>query len=254
MSRITQSIKKSNTNGKKAVIPYLPSGFPSKEHFESIVEKLVACDIAALEMGIPFSDPVADGPVVESASLQCLNNGVTLAWSLEEAQKLKKFNIPIIFMGYYNSFFKYGIERFSQDAAQAGLAGIIIPDLPLEESEEARIVLNSHGLDLIPLIGLNTSDERLERYAKVAQGFVYCVSVLGTTGVRSTFPPELKTRLKRIRQYFDIPLALGFGLKNRQSLEEFSDLIDLGIIGSSIIQDIESCDNLETLDFQHILG
>jgi tryptophan synthase alpha chain len=239
MSRITERIRAINKRGKKAIIPYLPGGYPQEEAFWNVVKELDDPDTAVVEIGVPFSDPVADGPVVEAASLQCLENGMTLAHLLEATQRHKgSFETPLLFMGYYNSFLRYGLDRFARDAADAGISAAIIPDLPLEESQEARRALNAFELDLIPLVGLNTPQERLKKYAEVEQGFLYFVSVLGTTGVRETFPPELEEALKRVREYFSIPVALGFGLTTRAQVNGFGDLIDAGVIGSALIRNI----------------
>ncbi|MDR2522499.1 MAG: tryptophan synthase subunit alpha [Synergistaceae bacterium] len=240
MSRITDRIRGINARGKKAVIPYVPGGYPSEGRFWEIVKELDEPDTGAVEVGIPFSDPVADGPVVEAASLRCLEGGMTLTRILDGAKKHKgAFSVPLVFMGYCNSFLRYGLGRFARDAADAGVSGVIIPDLPLEESQEAREALNAVQLDLIPLVGLNTSEERLEKYAQAEQGFVYFVSVLGTTGVREAFPPELQESLKRARKYFSIPLALGFGLTSRSQIDGFGSLVDAGVIGSALIRRID---------------
>ncbi|MDR1379073.1 MAG: tryptophan synthase subunit alpha [Synergistaceae bacterium] len=239
MSRVTERIRSINKRGKKALIPYLPGGYPQEDTFWDVIKELDDPDTGVIEIGVPFSDPVADGPVVEAASLQCLENGMTLARLLEETRRHKQnFETPLLFMGYYNSFLHYGLDHFAQDAASAGLSAAIIPDLPLEESHEARRALNAFDLDLIPLVGLNTPKERLKKYAEVEQGFLYFVSVLGTTGVRETFPPELQDALMRVREYFSIPVALGFGITTRTQVEEFGDLIDAGVIGSALIRNI----------------
>ncbi|MDR2529521.1 MAG: tryptophan synthase subunit alpha [Synergistaceae bacterium] len=240
MSRITDRIKSVNAGGKKAIIPYIPGGYPSEDRFWEIVKELDEPDTGAIEVGIPFSDPVADGPVVEAASLHCLKSGMTLARILDGAKKRKgAFGAPLVFMGYCNSFLRYGLERFARDAGDAGVSGVIIPDLPLEETQEARETLNAAGLDLIPLVGLNTPEERLTQYAQVEQGFVYFVSVLGTTGARETFPPELRESLQRARKHFSIPLALGFGLTTRSQIDGFGGLVDAGVIGSALIRRID---------------
>ena len=240
MSVITERIKRTNAEGKKAVIPYIPAGFPDKETFWKLLEEMDAQGVAAIEIGIPFSDPVADGSVVEAAALQCLADGVTLARTLDAFKEHRgKIQAPLLFMGYYNSFLHYGLERFAQEAADAGIAGMIIPDLPLEESEGVRKILNRLGIDLIPLVGINTPAERMKRYAEVEQGFVYFVSVLGTTGVRDGFPKELKESLKFARSCFSVPLALGFGINTPSQINDFGDLIDAGVIGSSLIRHIE---------------
>lgn len=240
MSGITERIRGINAGGKKGVIPYIPAGFPDKETFWRLIKDMDEQGVAAVEIGIPFSDPVADGPVVEAAALQCLEDGVTLAWTIESLKAHRKeLRVPLLFMGYYNSFLRYGMDAFAKEAAEAGLSGVIIPDLPLEEAEEVRKILNDARIDLIPLVGINTSEERLKRYAEVEQGFVYFVSVLGTTGVRESFDDELKESLKRARGYFSIPLALGFGIKIPSQLDGFADLIDAGVIGSALIGHIQ---------------
>ena len=243
MSRISDRIGSINAKGIKAVIPYVPAGYPTLEKFREIIRELDRPEVGAIEIGIPFSDPVADGPVVEAASLECLDAGMTLAKALAEVKNCAPdLKAPLVFMGYCNSFLRYGVERFARDAAAAGLSGVIVPDLPLEEAEEMREALRAAGIDLIPLVGVNTSDERLQAYARTAQGFVYCVSVLGTTGVREEggFSPELEGSLRRVRNFFSVPLALGFGLKRPGQLDGFGNLIDAGVIGSALIRHIDA--------------
>lgn len=250
MSRISDSIRAVNAQGKKGIIPYLPSGYPDRERFWNFVAELAKNPtVAAIEIGIPFSDPVADGPVVEAAALSCLENGTTLAGTIKDlAERAGGIACPILFMGYANSFLHYGIERFADDAARAGLSGLIVPDMPLEESQALRASINARGIDLVPLVAVNTPQERLEAYASVAQGFVYCVSLLGTTGERAPgeeiFSSELKTSLERTRSVFarssvPLPLALGFGLSSPAQLGAAGDLVDAGVIGSALISHID---------------
>jgi len=240
-SKLTQKIQAANKEGRKALIPFLPAGFPDREKFWEELLSLDKTGADIIEIGVPFSDPVADGPVVEQASLECLERGINLSWIFEELSKRKgKFQAGLVLMGYYNPFLQYGLEELAKDAAHAGMDGFIVPDLPLEESEEMKAALSPYGLDLVPLVGLNTSEERLALYAASGTGFAYFVSVLGTTGVRETLPEEIRQRLGPAREAFSIPLALGFGVKTPDQLLEFTDLVDAVVFGSALIRHIRA--------------
>ncbi len=240
-SLLTTRIREANARGKKALIPFLPGGFPDKERFFAELDQLDAGGADIIEIGVPFSDPVADGPTVEQASLDCLINGTCLSWILWELTKRKgRYRAALVLMGYYNPFLQYGLDKLGEDMADAGVAGCIVPDLPLEESGPMREALLAHGVDLICLVGLNTPVERMREYAKVARGFVYFVSVLGTTGVRESLPERIKTRLTDVRQVFDLPVALGFGIKTPDQLEQFGDLIDAAVFGSALIDHLRA--------------
>ncbi len=239
-SRLEQKIREANEAGRKALIPYLPAGYPDKERFWKELSALDKSGADIIEIGVPFSDPVADGPVVERASLQCLEAGVTLDWILAELKKRKGgFKAGIVLMGYYNPFYKYGLDRLAADAAEAGVTGFIVPDLPMEESEDMTKALAARGLDLIPLVGLNTSEERMKLYADNARGYVYFVSVLGTTGERTSLPEEIAGRLAVAKRVFDVPLALGFGISRPEQLTTFGDTIDAVVFGSSLIKHLD---------------
>ena len=240
-SKLTERIRAANAAGRKALIPFLPGGFPDKERFWSEFAALDAGGADVIEIGIPFSDPVADGPVVEQASLECLEQGVNLGWILDElAKRTVGVHAAVVLMGYINPFLQYGLERLARDAAKAGVSGLIIPDLPLEESGEARAALTGEGIDLVCLVGLNTTGERMRKYAETASGFVYFVSVLGTTGERDALPEEALARLAEARKAFSLPLALGFGIKTPEQVERFGDRIDAVVIGSALITHIRS--------------
>lgn len=239
MSILTDRIKAANASGRKAVIPYLPGGFPDKARFWDELAALDAGGADVIEIGVPFSDPVADGPVVEQASLECLEHGVNLAWILSElASRKGSFRAGIVLMGYYNPFLQYGLAKLGRDCAAAGVAGLIIPDLPLEEMGPIREALTGTGVELICLIGLNTPKDRLERYAKAARGFVYFVSVLGTTGVRESLPQEVLAKLGEVRPLFNVPIALGFGISRPEQVAPFGDLIDAVVIGSALVKQV----------------
>ncbi len=240
-SILTARIMEALGAGRKALIPFLPGGFPDKDRFFDELTALDAGGADVIEIGVPFSDPVADGPVVEKASLNCLLNGTCLSWLLGELSRRKgQYRAGLVLMGYYNPFLQYGLEQLAEDAAEAGVAGFIVPDLPLEETGPFRAALDRRGLDLIPLVGLNTPEDRLAAYASQARGYVYFVSVLGTTGMRDSLPSEIKDRLTAVRRLFSVPVALGFGIKSPDQLTAFGDLIDGVVFGSALIAHIEA--------------
>ena len=239
-SRLEQKIREANKAGRKALIPFLPAGYPDKHRFWKEIEGLDKGGADIIEIGVPFSDPVADGPVVEQASLQCLEAGVSLDWIMEELKKRRGcFKAGLVLMGYYNPFYKYGLDRLASDAAEAGVSGFIVPDLPMEESAPMAEALEARGLDLIPLVGLNTSQERMAMYAAKARGYVYFVSVLGTTGERKSLPEEIAGKLAQARRAFTVPLALGFGISSPEQLTAFGGAIDAVVFGSALIRHMD---------------
>lgn len=240
-SLLTEKITAAKAAGRLGLIPFLPGGYPDKAGFWDALAALDAGGADIIEIGMPFSDPVADGPVVEAASLQALEQGVNLTWSLSGlAEHRARLNAGIVLMGYFNPVLQYGLERFAEDAGKAGVNGLILADVPFEEAGEIRALLAARNIDLIPLVGLNTSRERMELYAGSARGFVYFVSVLGTTGERTSLPDEVRQGLALARECFDIPLALGFGIKSPEQLKELSGLIDAAVFGSSLIRHLDA--------------
>lgn len=174
MTFLEQKIRDAHTAGRTALIPFVTAGFPTLDTFWGIIEELDANGADVIEIGVPFSDPVADGPVVEDASRRALEQGVSLNWIMDGLkQRAGNFKAGIVLMGYLNPFLQYGLERFAADATQAGVSGCIVPDLPLDESAPVRTTLKAHGIDLIALVGQNTSEERMREYAAVSEGYVY---------------------------------------------------------------------------------
>ncbi|MDR0339242.1 MAG: tryptophan synthase subunit alpha [Desulfovibrio sp.] len=241
---LTTSIQKAADRGRTALIPFLTAGFPGRERFWTELEALDKGGADIIEIGVPFSDPVADGPVVEAASVKALENGVSLAWILDELKRRRGgFRAPLVLMGYYNPFLQYGLERFAEDAARAGVAGCIVPDLPLDEDAALRAALEAHGMALIPLIGVNTDGERMRAYAQKAKGFAYLVSVLGTTGERSAFPPELDRAFRLAREIFSVPIALGFGIARPEQVAAMPVRPRAVVFGSALLRHIEEGGN-----------
>ncbi|MCL1920977.1 MAG: tryptophan synthase subunit alpha [Kiritimatiellaeota bacterium] len=221
------------------LIPFITAGYPTLDAFWASLRELDDNGADIIEIGVPFSDPVADGPVIEAASQQALANGVTLRWILDGLRQRKgQFNAKLVLMGYLNPFLQYGFAQLAADAAEIGVYGLIIPDLPLGEDAEYRAALSERGIHLIPLVAPNTSLERMKEYAAVASGYVYVVSVLGTTGERQGLPADVQATLQRARQAFDLPLALGFGFSHPDQLDAIptADRPDAIIFGSALIR------------------
>lgn len=247
VSRLEARVAAANAAGRPALVPFLTAGFPTLDRFWEEMDGLDRGGADIIEIGVPFSDPVADGPVVEAASLRALENGVTLRWILDGLKaRAGRYDAELVLMGYYNPFLQYGLENLAADAAAAGVAGFIVPDLPLEEDAEMRALLAARGIDLIALVGPNTTEERMAEYAAVASGYVYVVSVLGITGVREGLPPEVPQTLARARRAFRLPLALGFGIREPKQLEGFSDRPDAVVFGSALLRHIDAGNSAES--------
>lgn len=234
------AIDAQNQQGRKALIPYLPAGFPDRQRFWQEIEALDRKGATIIEIGVPFSDPVADGPVVEAAALHGLKQGANLRWILDGlAARTGQFQAAIVLMGYVNPFMQFGWERLAAEAQSCGVAGLIVPDVPLEESHTLRPLLARHHLALISLVGLNTTPARMQLYAPVTQGFVYFVAVMGTTGARQTFAENLKPKLAQARQIFTHPLALGFGLSRPEQVQDLEPYPQALVFGSALIEHLK---------------
>lgn len=237
-----EAILAARREGRHAVIPFITAGFPSMEKFWDALAEVDAAGADIIEIGIPFSDPVADGPVIEDISRRALAEGVSLAWVVEGLRARRgQLRAKLVFMGYANPFIQYGLERLAADCAEIGVSGFIVPDLPLEETPEFREALQPHGLSLITLVGPNTSTERMKAYAAYAQDYVYVVSVLGTTGGVNEHVEAVADTLRRARSVFDVPLALGFGLRVPAQLETLPEDArpDAAVIGTALLQHIQ---------------
>ena len=243
MHILEDKLRAAKKAGRLALIPFVTAGFPCRERFWGIIRELDEAGADVIEIGVPFSDPVADGPVVEAASVRALASGVTLHGILEELFVHRgEVKAGLVLMGYMNPFLQYGLERFAGDAARAGVQGVIVPDLPFDEAEEMRRILRARGIALIALVGPNTSEERMRLYAEVSEGYVYVVSVMGTTGERGQLPPEVPQVLERARREFSLPVALGFGLKSPEQLVFLPEHLrpDAAVFGSSLLKHLDA--------------
>ena len=241
MNRIDTFFDKNRPIKHKALIAYLTVGYPTAEATLEIAQALVngGCDI--IELGIPFSDPLADGATIQRASQRALESGITPHKCLEVAAELRKrVDIPLLFMGYYNPILHYGLDKFCAASRKAGIDGFIVPDLPPDEGGEAEIVMKKHGLDLIYLVApTSDTDKRLRFVAGRANGFIYVVSLKGVTGARSTMSTDIEDFVSRVRKVTDKPLCVGFGISTPEQAQRVARLADGVIIGSRILDIIE---------------
>ena len=223
-------------NKGKAFIPFITCGDPSLEVTEKLVYAMEEAGADLIELGIPFSDPTAEGPVIQAANVRALSGGVTTDKIFEMVKSIRKHtDIPLVFMTYANVVFSYGTERFVKKAADLGMDGLILPDVPFEEKEEFDPVCRQYGLDFISLIA-PTSHERIRMIAREAQGFLYCVSSLGVTGVRSSITTDIGSMVRLVKEEKDIPCAVGFGISTPQQAREMASCADGVIVGSAIVK------------------
>ncbi len=241
MHVLEEIILQAKAEDRYAVIPFLTAGYPDMETFWEAMGELDQHGADIIEVGVPFSDPVADGPVIEAASRQVLADGVNLKDILAGFKMRKDFyHAGIVLMGYFNPFMQYGWEKLAKDMREAGIAGIIIPDLPYEEAGPYREIMKKEGIALIALVGPNTSAERMKLYADVSEGYVYVISVLGTTGERESVAPKVAETLGRARSVFTLPIAMGFGLSHPEQLDVLPPEAqpDAVVFGSALVSSL----------------
>ena len=232
----------------KALVTYLTVGYPSVETTLEIVPALAAwgCDI--VELGIPFSDPLADGATIQKASYEALQRGTSPQDCLEVAAKISsRLAVPLAFMTYYNPVLNFGLERFCQSCTGAGISGLIVPDLPPEEGTELETVTRRNDLDLIYFLAPTSTEERIVAAAERSRGFIYLVSLTGVTGARDTLPSELESFVMKVRQKAQQPLCIGFGVSNSEQAKRVATIADGVIVGSRLIQLIEEDTTLASL-------
>ncbi len=237
MSKIEKTFKKLKQQGKKAFIPYIMAGDPDVEKTIENVRLLEECGADIIELGVPFSDPLADGPTIQRAAERALAAGVTLKKLIQLVSEIRTFSqVPIVLMTYYNPIFKYGDERFVTDAVQAGVDGIIVPDLPPDEAQKLIGASHSRNLDTIFLIAPTTTEKRLKTIVKASRGFVYYISITGITGSKLVLHETFKEHLALIRSLTAKPVAVGFGISTPDEAYTVSRLADGVIVGSAIVK------------------
>jgi tryptophan synthase alpha chain len=240
MSRIATTFKNLRASGRRGFIPFVSAGDPDLATSKDIVLTLAKNSADVIELGVPFTDPMADGPTIQASSQRALDNGVRLTDILELVRELRKvIDTPIVLFSYLNPLFRYGFEKLAADASDAGVDGVLVTDAVDEVAFVASTVLQSRGLDLISLIAPTTSDERLARIAANASGFLYAVSRAGVTGTQSETSSAAEELVNRARKFTDLPIAVGFGISTRQQIEDVWRYADAAVVGSAIVKEIE---------------
>jgi len=241
IEKVFEDLRKNN---QKAFIPFITCGFPTFDRFFRLFETLDKNGADIIEIGIPFSDPLADGPVIQTTSKVALENGINTDTVFKSIIKIRKSSdTPIAIMTYFNTIYHYGLEKFFKKAESAGVNGLIIPDLPLEEFICYESYFNQVNIDNIMLASLTSGKERLHAIAEKSKGFIYCISVRGITGIRNSINPEVINFLRNLRKITSLPLALGFGLSSREQIGRIKNYCDGIIVGSKILSLILEADS-----------
>jgi tryptophan synthase alpha chain len=237
MSRIAETFARLRAAGKTALMPYVTVGFPERTSTLELVPALEAAGADLFELGMPFSDPLADGATIQRATQRAIDNGVNLAYCLETVAALRARGVqaPMLLMGYYNPLLRYGLDRANRELAAAGGDGWIIPDMPPEEAAELQAAAQAHGLDLIMFVAPTTPEARIAQIAARASGFIYVVSLTGVTGARQSLAANLDDVLARVRAQSDLPLVVGFGISTPTHVTDVARIADGAIVGSALI-------------------
>ncbi len=245
VDQITAAFARACAQKRAALIPYFTLGFPTPEISLDIVTAIAEAGADLIELGIPFSDPLADGPTIQHSTQVALQNGVTPAQCLEMAAALRRRGVakPLLFMGYINPMLAYGLADFVKQAAASGISGLIVPDLPPEEATELENLCSLQGISLVYLAAPNTTTHRLQLLARRTSGFLYLVSLTGVTGARSGLPVGLEEFTMRARQIAQTPIAVGFGISTPEQAEAVALLADGVIVGSALIRAVSNSDN-----------
>jgi tryptophan synthase alpha chain len=241
---ISTAIRTAVAQGRPALVGFLTAGFPTRQQFRANLAAVAgACDV--VEIGVPFSDPMADGTTIQRASFIALAGGVTLPWILEELKSLReRHSAPILLMSYLNPLLSAGLHSLPRTAAAAGVSGFVVPDLPFEESEDLRRALDGEGLALVQMVTPVTPAARLEMLCRGAQGFVYAVTMTGTTGAASngrsdSVPDEVLEYMDRVRRHSSVPVCAGFGIRSRAQVARFAAHVDGVVVGSALVETLE---------------
>ena len=247
MSRIAETFAALRARRRTGLVAFLTVGYPSVEETLRLVPALIEGGADVIELGVPFSDPLAEGPTIQRSSHHALEQGVTPAACLDVVAGLRAQGVeaPIVLMGYYNPLLSYGLEEFCRDAAAAGADGVIALDLPPEESHPLRDACRRRGLDLVYLLAPTSTDQRIKAVAQRASGFIYCVSLTGVTGAREELPAGLSAFVNRVRARTPLPVAVGFGISKPKHFRAVVRIADAAVIGSAIIDEIDRSDPSE---------
>jgi tryptophan synthase alpha chain len=236
---ISTAIRNAASQGRPALVAYITAGFPRRETFAELLGAVAgAADV--VEIGVPFTDPMADGTTIQRSSRVALQQGVSLRWILGELGKVTpKLRTPVLLMSYLNPLLAYGLDRLPDDAARAGVAGFIVPDLPFEESNDLRRALDAQGLALVQFVTPVTPLERMQKLCAGSEGFIYAVTMTGTTGKNVAVPQDVLDYFRRVKDCAPVPVCAGFGIRSRDQVERLSAYVDGVIVGSALVEVIE---------------
>ncbi len=242
LSALEAAFARARTERRATFMPFFTIGYPDLPTSLEVILALVEAGADAVELGVPFSDPLADGPTIQHSSQVALEKGTRVADCIAAVRTLRErgVQVPLVLMGYFNPVLAYGLERYAHDAAQAGASGFIVPDLPPEEAGELAAQCSANGLALIPLLAPTSTPERIRLVTAQAHGFVYLVSVTGVTGARDTLPPDLADYVRRVRGITPLPLAVGFGISRPEQVRIVARLADGVVVASALIRLMES--------------
>jgi len=236
--RISAAIEAAVAQGRPALVGFLTAGFPTRADFKrNLTEVASVCDV--VEIGVPFSDPMADGSTIQRASFAALGNGVTLPWILDELNAWNERSVPLLLMSYLNPLLAFGAKQLPSAAAAAGVSGFIVPDLPFEESGDLKAALDREGLALVQMVTPVTPPARLEMLCESAQGFVYAVTMTGTTGKSAEVPDSVLDYMDRVKRCSPVPVCAGFGIRSRAQVERFAAHVDGVVVGSALVEALE---------------
>ncbi len=254
MGSIKETFLALRSTGRKALIPYITAGDPSLSVTAELLGTLTEADADLIEIGVPFSDPMADGPTIQRASSRSLGGGATLTGILDLIGDIRsKTHVPLVLFGYFNPILRFGLERFASRAAEVGIDGLLIVDLPPEEAHEIRRHTDPLGIDFITLVSPVSGSRRLQRIVADASGFLYYISVTGVTGTRTDLPPDVKGHIDRIRRMTDLPVVVGFGISTPHIARQAAAVADGVVVGSALVEIIErwGCDQERLLREVH---
>ncbi len=239
IARLEAAFAATRAAGRKALAPFVTAGDPDAATTVAVLEAIAKAGASLCELGVPYSDPIADGPVIQASYTRALGKGLTLADVFDAAKQASaRVSMPILAMASYSLIFRRGIDRFVADAVAAGLAGFVVPDLPIEESDDLDTACRQAGLALVRLVTPTTPPDRAEAIAKKSTGFLYCVSVAGVTGARTELPPGLIDRVKWLRTKTSVPILVGFGISSPEQVKAVAEVADGVIVGSALVRRI----------------
>ena len=236
-SRLEKALK---ADGDLKLVVYMMAGHPNRKKSVEVAKRLAASGVAALEIGVPHSDPLADGPVIQKAGQIALDHGMTVDACLELASEVSGVGAPVVLMSYVNPILAHDPRRFAADAAQAGVAGVIVPDMPIEEAEPVASWLRSASLDTVFMVAPTTAPNRIGAICERSSGFVYCVTLTGITGVRKDLPAGLKDLVGSVRERTELPVAAGFGISRPEHMKSLRGIADAAVVGSAIVAEIDA--------------